>query len=76
MTETEVMKEAMNLVYKGGIVKELFTKARKLYKEAKFNDHAKFVLIREALQSDQGTLQFTFLTKEDAYEKFKHKGCS
>ena len=62
-TEAEVMKEAVNLVYKGGNVKEFFVKARKLYKEAKFR------LIREANKSDQGMLQFVFLRKADAYEK-------
>ena len=37
-TEAEVMKEAVNLVYKGDVVKEFFMKDSKLYKEAKFND--------------------------------------
>ena len=44
-TETEVMKEAANLVYKGTNVKEFFVNANKLYKEAEFNDQAKFGLI-------------------------------
>ena len=68
-TEAEVMKEAVNLVYKGGNVKEFFVKASKLYKEAKFNDQAKFGLIREAIKSDQGMLQFVFLRKADTFEK-------
>ena len=55
------MKKAMNLVYKGINVWEFFVKASKLYKEAKFNDRAKFGLIREAINSDRGTLQSAFL---------------
>ena len=70
-TEAEVMKEAVNLEYKGGNVKEFFVKASKLYKEAKFNDQAKFGLIREAIKSDQGMLQFVFLRKADTYEKVR-----
>ena len=46
-------------------------KAIKLYKEAKFNDQAKFGLIREAFKSDQGMLQFVFLRKADTYEKIR-----
>ena len=70
-TEAEVMEEAVNLVCKGGDVKEFFVKASKLYKEAKFNDQAKFGLIREAIKSDQGMLQFVFLRKADTYEKVR-----
>ena len=44
-------------------------KASKLYKEAKFNDQAKFGLLREAILSDKGMLQFIFLRKADAFEK-------
>ena len=40
------MKEAGNLVYKGGNVKEFFVEASNLYQEDKFNDQAKFGLIR------------------------------
>ena len=65
-TETEVLNEAMNLVYKGVNVKEFFVKARKLYKEAKFNDQAKFRLVREAIKFDQ-----VILRKADTYEKFR-----
>ena len=71
LTEAGVMKEAVNLVYKGGNVKEFFVKASKLYKEAKFNEQAKFGLIREAIKSDQGMLQFVFLRKADTYEKVR-----
>ena len=46
-------------------------KASKLYKEAKFNDQAKFGLILEAIKSDQGMLQFVFLRKADTYEKVR-----
>ena len=57
------MKEAVNLVYKGVYPKEFFVKASKFYKEAKFNDRAKFGLIREFIKSEKGTLQFLFLRK-------------
>ena len=66
--EAEVMKEAVNLVYKGRNVKEFFVKASKLHMEAKFNDRAKFGLIREAIKSDQGMLNFVFLRMTDTYE--------
>ena len=59
------MKEALNLLYKGGNFKKFFLKANKLYKEAKFNDRANCGLIREAIKSDKGMLQFAFLRKED-----------
>ena len=61
----------MNLVYRGDNVKEFFVKASKMYKEAEFNDQAKFGLIREAIRSDQGTLQSRFLRKADTYEKVR-----
>ena len=51
-TESGVMKEAVNIVYKGGKIKEFFLKASKLYKVAKFNHQAKFGLIREAIKFD------------------------
>ena len=64
------MKKAVNLVFKGGIVKEFFIKSNKLYEKAKFSDQEKFEFIWE-VKSDQGMLQFLFLRKEDTYEKFK-----
>ena len=70
-TEAEVMKGAVKLVYKEGKFKEFFVKASKLCKEAKFNDQAKFWLIREAIKSDQGMLQFVLLRKADVYEKVR-----
>ena len=70
-TEAEVMKEAVNLVSKGGNVKEFFMKASKLCKEAKFHDQARFGSIREAIKSDQEMLQFVFLRKGDTYEKVR-----
>ena len=62
-TEAEAMKEAVNLVYKEVYAKEFFVKASKFYSEAKFNDRAKFGLIREVIKSDKGMLQFLFLSK-------------
>ena len=46
-------------------------KASKLCKVAKFNDQTKFGLIREAIKSDQGMLQFVFLRKAYTYEKVR-----
>ena len=65
------MKEGVNLVYKDGNVKEFFVKASKLCKETKFNDQAKFGLIREAVKSDKGMLQFLFSRKADTFEKVR-----
>ena len=50
--EAKVMKGAVDPVYKESNVKEFFVKANKLYKEAKFNDQAKFGSIDEAIKSD------------------------
>ena len=44
-TETEVMKQAVNLKYEGRYLKTLFNKTDKLYAQAKFNDQAKLGLI-------------------------------
>ena len=68
-TEAEVIKGAVNFVYKGGNIEEFFVKASKFYREAKFDDRAKYVSIREAIKSDQGILQLVFLRKADTYEK-------
>ena len=54
-----------------GNVKEFFVKASKLYREAKFNDQAKFGLIREAIKSDQGMSQFAFWRKADNFERVR-----
>ena len=70
-TDAEVMKEAVNLVYKESNVKEFFLKATKFYKEAKFNDQAKFGSIGEAIKSDRSMLQFVFLRKADTFEKVR-----
>ena len=56
---------------KNGNVKEIFLKPSKIYKEAKFNDRAKFGLIREIFKSDQGMLQFVSLKEADMYEEVK-----
>ena len=58
-------------MYKGINVKKFFVKATKLYKEAKFNDQAKFGLTREAIKSDQAMLQLLFLRKADVYKKVR-----
>ena len=56
-------KEAVNLVYMGGNVKEFFVKESNLCKETKFNDRAKFGLLREDIKPDQSILQFVRLRK-------------
>ena len=61
----------MDLVDRFGNLKEFLLKPSKLYKEAKFNYQANFGLIREAIRSDQGLLQFAFLRKADAYEQVR-----
>ena len=68
-TEAEVMKEAVNLVYKVDNFKKFFVQASKLYKNTNFNDQAKFGLIRKAINSDHGMLQFVFFMKVDTYAK-------
>ena len=57
-TESEITKEAISLEYDGGDIQTFLTRADKLYSQAKFNDHAKFRLLRDSLKSDQMLLQF------------------
>ena len=73
-TEAEVMKEAVNLRYDGKDVKAFFNKADKLYTQAKFNDQAKFGLIREAIKADQTLLQFVLIRGAKTYDDVK-KAC-
>lgn len=47
----------------------LFFEFYKLYKEAEFNDPAKFGSIQEPVKSDQGMLLPVFLKKLDIYDK-------
>ena len=65
------MKKAVNLLYEKDNFNGLFLRANKLYKEAKSNNQAKFGLIRETVKSDQGMLQFVFLTKKEVYKKVR-----
>ena len=57
-TESEIMKQAISLEYDGGDIQTFLTRADKLYSEAKFNEQAKFGLLRDSLKSDQMLLQF------------------
>ena len=51
--ESEIMEEAISLYYYGGNIQTFFTKAGKLYSQAKFNEQAKFGLLGDFLKSDQ-----------------------
>ena len=53
-TDAEVMKEAVNIVYKRTNVQEFVVEASTLYKKAKLIDQAKLGLIRNAIESDRG----------------------
>ena len=50
--ESEIMKEATYLKYDGGDIQNFLTRANKLYSQVKFNDQAKFWLLRDSLKSD------------------------
>ncbi len=62
-TESETMKEAMNLTYQDEDVKEFYARASKLYKEAYFNEGLKHGMTMEPINSDQSLLQFVLLRK-------------
>ena len=57
-TESEIMKEAISLEYNCVDIQASPIRADKLYSQAKFNDQAKFGLLRDSLKSDQMLLQF------------------
>ena len=69
--ESETIKEAVNLTYKGEDVKEFFVRAKKLYKEANFNEGTKHGMIMEAIKSDQSSLQFVLLRKVITFDDVK-----
>ena len=46
-TESEIMEEAISLEYNGGATQTFFTRTDKLYAQGKFNDQAKFRLLRD-----------------------------
>ena len=70
-TEYEIMKEAMSLEYDGGDIRTFLTTAYKLYSRAKFNEQAKFGLLRDSLKSDQMLLQFVLLRVAKSYNEIK-----
>ncbi len=69
-TESETMKEAVNLTYKGEDFK-LLVRASKLYKEANFNDGMRHGMIMEAIKSDEILLQFVLLRKVSTFDCVK-----
>ena len=73
-TEAEIMKDAVTLSYDGGDIKAFITKAEKAYNQAKFNDSAKFGLLREALNGDHMLLQFVLFRGAKDYISVK-KAC-
>ncbi len=68
-TESETLKESVNLTYKGENAKEFFVRASKLGKEAKFNEGTKHGMIMEAIQSDKGLLHFVLLRKATKFDE-------
>ena len=61
--ESEIMKEAISLEFDGGDIQNFLTRADKLYSQAKFNEQAKFGLLRDSLKSDQMLLQFVLFRR-------------
>ena len=70
-SEAESMKEAISLSYDGGDIQKFLTRAEKACNQAKFNDEAKFGLLREELKSDQLLLQFFLFRGAKDYEELK-----
>ena len=70
-TESEIMKGAKSLEYDGGDIQTSLTRADKLYSQAKFNDQAKFGLLRDSLKSDQMLLQFVLFRGAKNYDEIK-----
>ncbi len=52
-TESEIMREALTLRYDRGDIPTFFSRADKVYNQAKVGKNVKFELLREALKSDQ-----------------------
>ena len=55
-TEAKIVKNAISLTYDGGDIQAFLNRAEKAYNQAKFNKHAKFGLLREAMKADQFVL--------------------
>ncbi len=68
-TESETIREAVNVSHRGGDVKEFFDKASKLYKVARFNKCTKQGMKIEAIQSDLGLLHFVLLRKAKTFDE-------
>ncbi len=61
----------MSLTYLGNGDKEFFVRASKLYKEASFNECPKHGLTMEAIQWDQGLLNFLLPSKASTFDEVK-----
>ncbi len=70
-TESETMKEAVNLTYQGGDVKEFFAKESKFFKEARFKEGTKQGMIMKSIQSYQRFLHFALLRTAKTFDEVK-----
>ena len=70
-TESKIMKEVISLEYDGGDIQNFLTKADKFYSQAKFNERAKFGLLRDSLKSDEMLLQFVLFRGAKSYNEIK-----
>ncbi len=70
-TESETMKEAVNLTYQGEDVNEFFVRACKPYKKASFKERTKQGIIMEAIHSYEGLSHFVLLRNATMFDKVK-----
>ncbi len=70
-SEAEIIKEAMSPPYDGANIQSFLPRAEKAYNQAKFNDLAKFGLLRETMKYDQLLLQVVPFRGAKYYEELK-----
>ena len=63
------MKEAISLEQDGRHIQTFLTRADKLYSQAKFNQQAKFGVVRDALKSDEVLLKFVLFRGAKSYSE-------
>ena len=68
-TESEIMKEAISLEYDSSDIQTSLTRAANLHSQAKFNEQAKFGLLRDSRKSDQMLLQFVRFRGAKSYNE-------
>ena len=71
-TESEIMKEAISLEHDGDDSQTFLTRADVLYSQAKFNEQAKFGLLRDSLKSELILLQFVLFRGAKSYNEINH----